>query len=430
MPLKKIASKSRIKTSIDGYNNRGIQKNGNMKAKQAHMELVIAERESIGRKIFEDDFEKFKDDDERKPEEYDIMTIMDMVETYIPPEPEIDSVIYYVNTGNRKSHGDVKTDPKTGETVIRARLINQHDLEENPEMTGDYNVEKYLAAFNKRVEVLLDGFDPEIRDDILVKITRSKIEDASGAKVEQIELKKGEFKSDQLILKNFIHDDYDESMCLEEKEIEFWNKTGYDPRLIWDGFDMRNDEKHGILHPEIYEHALNHLSDAMEKSGKPRIKSINDKLSKGDYVLIKTGIKSKDKVEPLFFNHNNFTPKYTIGYNNGEFVEIIKEDVKVPLSPTELQWEEEIKVKEAELQKLRVEDVNFINEKKLKLAKERSRKIEYFKDFAIENNIPPHYDMDDLLEKVPNVKLAFDDYIKEMEEDFEPDVYYDEGDLQ
>jgi len=445
IPLKKIASKSRIKNSIDDYLNRGTNKNGKLKAKQVHMELIIAERENIARKIFENDFEKFKDDDNREIGDYDIMTIIEKVETYMPPEPELDTTVYYVNTGTRKSHGDVKSDSKTGETIIKARLINQKDLEENPETTGDYNVEKYLAAFNKRVKVLLDGFDAEIRDEILVKIVRKKIEDASGAKVEQIDLKKGEFKSDQLVLKNFNHDDYEDSMYLEDREVDFWNKTGYDPRLIWDGFKTKDVEKYGLVNYEIYNHALNYLSDAMEKSGKSRIKSINDKTIRGDYVLIKNIIKvgditplvvnaSKPKIENkyVYKNGNHWVrDKYTIGYNNGEFIEILKkyDDVKVPLSPTEHQWEEAEKVKEAELQKLRVEDVNYINVQKEKIVKERMKKIEYFKSFVKDNNIPPHYDMDELFEKVPNVKLAFDDYVNEKEADFEPDIYFDEGDL-
>ena len=449
VPLKKIASKSRIKNSLDDYNNRGTDKNGKLKAKQAHMELILAEREKIARKLFEDDFEKFKDDTDVPMEEYSIFDIMEKVETYMPPEPELSSTVYYVNTGLRKSHGDVKADPKTGETIIRAKLINAKDLEENPKMIGNYNVEKYLAAFNKRAKVLLDGFDLEIRDDILVKIVRKKVEDASGSKVEQIELKKGEFNSDQLVLKNFVHDDYDNSMYLEDKEVEFWNKTGYDPSLIWDGFKTKDDEKHGLLYPEVYNHALNHLGDAMEKSGKPRVKSINDKLNKSDYVLIKTFTKvgdfiGKDTItQPINKNKPHIEGKHVfqigkywlrnrfdIGYNNGEFIEILREDVDIPLSPIENEWIETEKIKDIELSKLRVEDENYIKEQRESKEKERAEKIEYFRLFLIKyNQIPPHTDMDYFLKEVPNAKKAFEDFIRDKEIEYEPDVQYDEGDL-
>lgn len=449
MPLKKIASKSRIKSTLDDYINRGTDKNGKLKAKQAHMELVIAEREKIARDIFEKNFEKFKDDTEVPMEDYSIFDIMDKVETYMPPEPELNSTVYYVNVGTRKSHGDVKTDSKTGETIIMANLINQKNLEENPEMTGDYNVEKYLAAFNKRVEVLLDGFDPEIRDKILVTIERKKVEDASGAKVEQINLKKSDFTSDQLILKNFEHDTYEDSMCLEDKEVEFWNRTGYDPNLIWNGFTTKDDEKHGLLHLEIYDDALEYLNDVMVKAGKPKIKSINNTLNKGEYVLIKNFINvgiymSKDSQgKTVFHPKPNIEGKYVynigkhwvrnkfdIGYHNGEFVEILREDVSVPISITEKKWIEAEKIKEAELIKLRVEDENFIKKERERRERERAEKIEYFKLFLIKyNQIPPHTDMDYFLKTVPNGKEAFEDFIMEKKREFEPDIQYDEGDL-
>jgi len=436
MPLKKIASKSRIKNKLDDYINRGTDKNGKLKAKQAHMELVIAERERIARKLFEDDFEKFKEDDNRVSDEYDIMTIMEIVETYMPPEPELDSVVYYVNTGTRKSHGDVKADPKTGETIINANLINAKNLEENAEMLGDYNVEKYLAAFNKRVEVLLDGFNPEIREEILVKVERKKVKDASGAKVEQIELKKGEFKSTQLSLKNFIHDDYDESMCLEEKEVEFWNKTGYDPRLIWNDFDLSEDEKHGTLHPEIYNNALDYLSDIMEKSGKPRIKSINDKTTNGDYILIKSHrklVKKYDQYEETTkyiheIGKHKYIDKYDIGYNNGKFVEILKENVNIPLSDIEIQWQEDLRLKEEELAKQVILDDTSIEEQREKINKENFKEIENFKLFLIKHNFPPHYNMEDMFKQQPKAKLAFNDFVKEKERIFEPEDHYDEED--
>jgi hypothetical protein len=344
-----------------------------------------------------------------------------------------------VNTGTRKSHGDVKADPKTGETVINANLINSRDLEENPEMTGEYNVEKYLAAFNKRVEVLLDGFDEEVRDDILVKITRKKVTDANGNKVDQVELKKGEFMPEQLKLKNFEHDNYEDSMNLEDKEVEFWNRTGYDPTLIWDGFKTKDDDEHGLLHPEIYQHGLDFLSAQMVKAGKPRIKSINEKLEKGDYLLIKNFLRLTTKAtDPKPYVEDKYVFKigkywlrnrYDIGFFNGEFIEILREDVHVPLSDTEKGWIEAEKKEEEELSKLRVEDESFIKEQRERLEKERAEKIEYWKQFCKEKNIAPHYNMDDLFKKVPNAKLAFEDFIESKKVIPEPEDIYDESDF-
>lgn len=432
IPLKKIASKSRIKNSLTDYISRGTDKNGKLKAKQAHMELVIAEREKIAKKIFIDDFKKFKDNDEREAEDYSIFDIIDKVESYMPPEPEIDTTVYYVNTGSRKSHGDVKVDPKTGETIINANLIDSSDLEDNPNMTGEYNVDKYLAAFNKRVEVLLDGYNPEIRSNILVKIERKNVKDTSGNKVEVVELKKEEFEPSQLELRNFSHDDYEDSMYLEDKEVEFWNKTGYDPKLIWDNFKTRDQEGYGELHYEIYQNALDFLSNKMIKVGKPRIKSINEILTKGDYVLIKNNLKVKEsKIDNKYvfqIGKYKYRSKYDIGYHNGNYIEILKEDVDVPLCSTENGWIEMEKRKEIELSKLIVQDEESIKDKRDSLEKKRNEDLEHFKLFKLKYNITGNYTMDEIFNVQPKAKIAFDDFVLSLKNlnDEEEYVDYDE----
>ena len=47
-------------------------------------------------------------------------------------------------------------------------MISERDLMNNPDMTGDYNVARYITNFNKRIEPLLVVFSPEIREDILI----------------------------------------------------------------------------------------------------------------------------------------------------------------------------------------------------------------------------------------------------------------------
>ena len=53
IPLKKIASKSKFKQSLKAYKLRGKDKNGREKGRQAHMELIINEREKIANELFE-----------------------------------------------------------------------------------------------------------------------------------------------------------------------------------------------------------------------------------------------------------------------------------------------------------------------------------------------------------------------------------------
>lgn len=413
IPLKKIASKSKVKSTLKDYLNRGTDKNGKSKAKQAHMELLILEREKLAKQIFANMFDKIEG--ERDIDSYSMNEIMKIVETYMPPEPTLDSMVYYVNIGERKSHGDVKTKKITndsGEEVtevsINAKLISQKDMEENPDLTGDYNVDKYLDAFNKRVEVLLDGFDESVRDKILVKIERKKVKDANGKKIENVLLKKNIFKSGELSLKNFNHDQFEESMFLEEKEIRFWNRSGYDPKKVWNKFSVNENE----LTPEIYQFALDYISDKMIKTGKPPVKSVNDELKMGDYVLLK-----------------NYR-EYSLGYHNGEYIEILRTNLDIPKSPKEIELETEILESEDKLRKLKIFDFELPSELIDKIEKKR-RMESHLIDFKKLHNIDESIPNEDLF-SIPNFEIAFNDYVsqkevKEVEYDEEYE-FFDEGD--
>ena len=365
IPLKKIASKSRYKHTLKQYMNRGKDKNGREKAKQAHMELVIQEREKIAEELFE----KHKEKLEFKKNEKDltIQEKMKLVELYMPPEPELDSTLFYYNTGYRKSHGDSKEirDKDTGEMRFASTLISKEEMMENPDMKGEYNSDKYLDAFNKKVEAMLYGFDPEIREKILVKVVRKKVKDnITGKKVEKEELKMNHFTRDQLTLKNFNLDDVDESMYLEKFEVSFWNESGYDPRKVWDGFKMRDDMK---VHFDIYENALKFVGDEMEKVGKPRVKAIDDTLFKGDYVLVKEG-----------FN-------FHLGHHTGVFVKIVRENLDIPKSEYQLELEKKSKLEEEKLKKLEVGEDKSIKE--IEFENKLQRRKKYFPKFMEEFGI-------------------------------------------
>jgi len=386
IPLKKIASKSRVKVSIKEYLERGVDKNGREKARQAHMELLIKERNEIAENLFN----KYKDQLVIiKPEnELTIEDKIKLVSKYMPPEPELDSVVYYVNTGTQVSHGDVakKSD---GTIVLRCKLIKNEDLEKNPNMIGEYNYKKYLAAFNARVKSLFVGFDPEIRNSILVKI------DKEG------NLIKNSFASYQLELKNFDKDSIEESMYLEEKEVDIWNRNGLDARLIWDGFKMYNDKK---IYFEIYENALNYLNEKMKAANKPLIKSINSKYEKGDFVLIKED------------------SSYHVGVYNGIFIDIVKYNVQVPKSEVELELDRKLEEKKNKLENLKISELVIKSNRELYLEELNKRKIKYFEIFKKERNIPDHFTMEELFKEVPNIENAFNDFVSEIEEEREAEA--------
>src|ERR1035437_4649425 len=397
IPLKKIASKSRIKNSIDIYKKRGKDKNGREKRN----------------KIAEELFEKYKTKLEVRKENLSVDEKMKLIANYMPAEPELDSVVYYVNTGTKKSEGNsrkIVINKETGEERFCATLISTEDLQENPNMTGQYNVERYLDAFNKRVKVLLVGFEPETIKNFLSKITTVKtkvnidepvIDESVKAKkikpktktVKEIKFEQADSTLLNLELKNFDLNDFDESMHLEELEVNFWNKTGYDPRKIWNGFKTVDDNK---IYYEIYDNALNYLNEKMVASNKSKIKSINDEHEKGDLILIKNG------------------GEYNVGIFNGVFTEIIKENVVVPKGEIELEFEKKEEEKAKIIREAELEQVEK-NEKKKNLEILRNKRLKYFKRFKKRFKIAENITMEKLFETDDTASDDLDLYIEQME---------------
>jgi len=236
IPLAKIASKSKVKKSVAEYQKDRTKKNkaGNPMPRQAHMELIIKE----GMKV------------------------------------NLGDVIYYVNTGTMKSHGDLKTkkDKETDKVEIQlnCKLVDKDILENNPDYIEDtYNVPKYLDAFNKRIRPLLVCFEPEIRE--VEKVVRSKVKRVDNILISMVKDKetkkmvlepRKEFTFNECKLtagKPFEESDqdtYENLMTMEDKEIRFWVSVGKTPNDIepeaWqklqDDYFVRLDEerKNGI----------------------------------------------------------------------------------------------------------------------------------------------------------------------------------------
>ena len=106
---------------------------------------------------------------------------------------------------------------------INCYMISEKDIQENPDMLGDYNVLRYLNTFNKRIEPLLCVFKPEIREDILV----DNPNDRQFFTKTQCELVNG------YPLKEDGQDKLDEVMTLSDSEVLFWNRVGRDPFFMY-----------------------------------------------------------------------------------------------------------------------------------------------------------------------------------------------------
>jgi len=207
IPLAEIASKAKVKLSIDDYIKRSKQttKAGNLNSRMAHMELLI--RDGI--------------------------------------QANLGDMILYVNNGTKASHGDVqkvnekmyKKDkdayfathgkmPVLGSHIeLNCYRIEPSDLENNPEMLGEYNIQRAIATFNKRVEPLLIVFDDEVRDSLLIKDP----EDRSFYTTDQCKLINGKPFSpgDQ-------DDIYENLIKMEQGEVEFWESVGIDPNYMYE----------------------------------------------------------------------------------------------------------------------------------------------------------------------------------------------------
>jgi len=218
IPLSKIANKSRVKQSVEDYNKhiKKVTKSGSLMSRQAHMELILQNNypASLG------------------------------------------ETIYYVNNGNKKSSGDVQKITKAtkkqqdeyyannGKPIpsdyveINCYMISEKDILDNPEMTGDYNVSRYISIFNKRIEPLLVVFKPEIREDIIIEDPK----DRQFFTKTQCELVNG------YPLKEDGQDKLDEVMTLSESEVAFWNRIKLDPYFMYVEDSINQVDQYWVEH--------------------------------------------------------------------------------------------------------------------------------------------------------------------------------------
>jgi DNA polymerase elongation subunit (family B) len=211
IPLMQIAQRAKVKLSIDDYKKRCSQttKAGSLMSRMAHMELSIIHKLNV----------------------------------------KLGDVIYYVNNGTKASQGDVQkvnklkkgwtteqlqyhfdmygVYPKESDSSmiqINCYKLDPKVIEENPEMTGDYNIPRAIATFNKRIGPLLVVFKNEVRDGLLVNVPDDR----------------GFFTKDQCSLINGIpfkqgdQDTLEEVLTLSEGEVKYWDKRGLDPDYIYE----------------------------------------------------------------------------------------------------------------------------------------------------------------------------------------------------
>jgi hypothetical protein len=294
IPLVKIASKAKIKSNMADYKKKATMKNkaGNPMPKQAHMELAMQAGLDV----------------------------------------TLGDTLFYINTGSSKSHGDLKTvhlnkmtkkqtekwvldNPDTPipavkrEVQLNCKLIDpkviEHDFEMIKELemikkaittmesedeldmdafanmgerieqinselyTDEYNVDRYLDAFNKKIRPLLVCFNLEVRGNVLLDIV--KVKDKVTKKITEKLKDRMVFTKDECELVSGIsnkpgdQDSYEDLMRMEDKEIKFWMRVNKLPNNMtqeeWDSLQVDYVERMRIAKEEGIQLEKDNLDD-------------------------------------------------------------------------------------------------------------------------------------------------------------------------
>ena len=254
IPLMQIAQRAKVKLSIDDYKKRCTQttKAGSLMSRMAHMELAIKHNLNVklgdvihyvnnGTKASDGDVQKVNKPKKGWNEgQINLFFSNDEKSDYKNKEQ------YLLNNGWEKSWSDdnwVRSDSKnkeantgistdgayraaTSDSIIQINCykLDPKVIEENPEMTGEYNVPRALTTFNKRIEPLLVVFKDEVRDGLLV----TNPEDRGFFTKEQCSLING------VPFKQGDQDTLEEVLTLSEGEVKYWDKRGLDPNYIYE----------------------------------------------------------------------------------------------------------------------------------------------------------------------------------------------------
>jgi hypothetical protein len=102
--------------------------------------------------------------------------------------------------------------------------LDPAELEANPDLTGNYNVARAIATFNKRIDPLLVVFKDEVRDALIV----TEPEKRGIFTTAQCELINGHplGEGDQ--------DDLNDVLTISEQEMSYWKKRGLEPFYIYE----------------------------------------------------------------------------------------------------------------------------------------------------------------------------------------------------
>jgi len=167
-------------------------------------------------------------------------------------DKNLGEIVYYVNNGNKVSDQDV------GNSIL---------IDPEKEEYGHYNFLRYVNILNNRIKQLLTCFQKEVRDTLLVKNPKDK----------------QYYTEKQLKLQMEDLDTIEETMNIDQRELDFWNKIGKNPREIFDGFTTNNCIRQ--LDITRYDNIISDLKGKFKKEG-VNIKSYKENYNNGEFVIL------------------------------------------------------------------------------------------------------------------------------------------------
>ena len=294
IPIKDIASKGKIKKTIEEYKAdcQSVTKAGNKKSRQAWYELVIKNNINVnvsdtiyyintGKKLSDKDVKRVTHQYVKVNGEERILDAKTKKELLTPICQKKGIEYKNLKTKDKKEMIKPFITREEDEIILNSQLVPTDILNSDEDVLCsdieglEYNVDKYIDQFNKRITPLLVCFSPEIRNDIII----TKPDDRKFFTKEQTKLVCGypNKESDQ--------DTYEALMTPERKEIEFWLKVGKVPPFVkecgidWDKLVeeykiAKKDEDNALFQEENekYLKALDELTqddiDAFMEDGK------------------------------------------------------------------------------------------------------------------------------------------------------------------
>ena len=292
IPLKEIATVGKIKTSISEYIKGCGQLTaaGTKKSRQAWYELAIKHnlKVNMGDSIYYINTGKKKGDSDVK-RITDYFAVIDNAEENITKQLEREYTKAKKESPDKMKKPDGKwinkydfgkskygasfreEDRLVFNCVLLPNDIVEDEDEHYCDETFEYNVEKYIDMFNKKVKPLLVCFSREMRSKLNEKgkevsnILINNPKDRKEFTEEECELVAGQpyNVTDQ--------DTYEQLMTMEDKEIKFWTSVGKTPPYVeeigmdWEKIKADYLERQKMLEKEEVQEELEMYNKAIEK---------------------------------------------------------------------------------------------------------------------------------------------------------------------